>query len=392
MKRHLLLSVAIVLVGFALHQHQEIRIRLLRQSLQHVSNEAIALGIRGGSAQVRVPSTTRVTTRPKRESSRVAREFLAQLADFFQQTRNHEASGEGPNPAETQSLAELMLTFSNMNASELSELTDQLSSSNPLDSLDPNLRRFISAMALDMLSTDHPELAWEGFKKHSGSILADPQQAGSESILQKLLCRLAARDPAAALAGMSEFQTNDPKSPAFWSVLGAIAEQDLVLALEHAGQAASEISKTELLERFADHAKSTQSRLNILQELRRSNAPETSLQRLITPLLSQGFDASSDWLRSAALTPPESETLQRCLKQQSIHMVDHDHWLAWLSSQPSANSPDTAATIMWWWTQADTRAAAAWLAVAPDGPIKAAAAQAHQKVLHSGSQNRNGGK
>jgi len=238
-----------------------------------------------------------------------------------------------------------------------------------------------------MLSSDHPELAWDEFKKHSGSILADPQQAGSESILQKLLSRLAARNPAAALAGLSEFHTNDPKSPAFWSVLGAIAEHDLTLALNHASQTSPETPQAELLERFADHAKSTEARLNILQELRRSTAPETTLQRLITPMLYQGFDSSADWLRSAALTPQESETFQRCLKQKHFHLTDHDQWLTWLSTQPSANSPTTAAAIMQAWTQTNTRAAAAWLADAPDGPIKTAAAQAHQQTISGSHQD-----
>jgi hypothetical protein len=97
----------------------------------------------------------------------------------------------------------------------------------------------------------------------------------------------------------------------------------------------------------------------------------------------RGFGEASKWLASGQLSAEELESATRNMEHR-VKTDETARWLEWLgdSGLPEEAVKDRAYNLSAEWTEKDYKAAAKWLATAPDSPGKSAAVGAFAAKVH----------
>ena len=84
-----------------------------------------------------------------------------------------------------------------------------------------------------------------------------------------------------------------------------------------------------------------------------------------------GFDAATQWLDGAGLTPKQLERLPQANLLRVARLDETGKWVEWMGkTQPGGQSDWYMGEMVRHWTEQDHQAAGKWLASTPDGPTK----------------------
>lgn len=106
------------------------------------------------------------------------------------------------------------------------------------------------------------------------------------------------------------------------------------------------------------------------------------MRDLFSQVSRSGYDRSLAWIKSADLTPKETEQFASSLNYYQTKN-DTGKWLDWMASQPldTGKIDSTTSHLVSQWTVKDYKAAGEWLTTTSPGPVKEAATMAYLQTV-----------
>ncbi len=387
MKTPIAASVLIVAggVGLAWYQHQ--RLSSLRQTHQHLIDEAAQLGITIDRSHPAGPVHLTKHERENRESG--VQLAASEFADFAREMESFKIQGGNQLDATMQKrLMEFVDRMVALNSAQFKALIAEVTANKEINDA---VRQDLVGFFIMTFANDQPQAAIARFDETAG-LFTDRQIAAR--VLSTALACWAKDDPLSSLKWVrqnggkyADLISEDTKLgmisgaavqyPAFaFKLIGGLDLNDA----GHAIQGVVDAAKT-APERTATLAGLRGYLATLKDENLRANTEDRALRSLAAGSMRDGFDSASQWLASARLTPTELESFADGLAPLP-KSADNGRWVEWLATAlPAAAADDNIHNFVSVWTKSDCQAAGKWLAAAPDGPAKIPATRAFAETL-----------
>lgn len=389
MTKPIVASVVIVAVGAGLAWHEQQRLAAVRQTHQQLVNEAAQLGIAIDPAHPAEPLNLTKHGRENREVGvqLAAAEFIA----FAQEMAAYrEAGGNQLDAAMQQRLMEFMDRMMALNSAQLKELIAEVGANKDLKD---EIRQDLIGFSIMTLANEQPQAALVIFAESSGQFT--DARIGARVLSASLAC-WAKDDPLAALkwvrndAGKFAALISDDTKLAMVSgaavqypkfafkLIGELGLKDP----DHAIQGVVDAADTPQ-ERSATLAGLRNYLATVNDDTAREATASRSIHSLALGSMRDGFDAASQWVASAKLTPAELEDFADGLSPQP-KSADTGRWIEWFGTAlPPEQADEKIRGFVSTWTQNDCQAAGQWLGGAPDSPAKNSAIRAYAETVAS---------
>lgn len=386
MKAPLALTFVILAVGSLWGWWEGKHITNLRKRYSEVLLEAKSLGVDGDTTPAeptKTPTSSSTPLRPYADNHAKVKEFADKLASLAKELKNAQKSGVQPDPDTQMRTMEIVDGVFSLNGKELKMLVAELKDRKDMDD---QTKREVVGFALMTLSQQHPETSLAMLAESSDLLKDDPQQ---KFLLNSALSRLAKDQPSAALDWIKQnggkypdFDANEAKQ----AVISGAAQQDFGLAFQLMGELQLP-DNTTTIRQIAQAADTPEKQTAFLTALRaqaqkaggdQEGILNSGLQSLFLQVSRSGYERTTDWLKSADLTPQETGQFASQLNYHQTK-ADTGKWLDWLSTQTldPGTSENTTVNLVEQWTQRDFKAAGEWLTQTPAGPVKEAATIAY---------------
>jgi hypothetical protein len=285
-------------------------------------------------------------------------------------------------------IMEMMEIMMSLDASQLKIVIAEVRAAGDLTD---EMRQGIIGFSIMTMANDHPQAALTLFTE-SSDLLKDNPMGGH--VVSMALGRWAKDDPMGALDWVRK---NGEKFPdlvtegAKGAVIAGVAVQDPRLALQLIGELKLKDSSS-VVSMIAAATKTPAQRNAVLAALREHGASLTNQderQMMMTSAVSSlarsaakdGFQAGSQWISDAGLSPEEFENISGSLAHV-VKPAETGQWIQWLGGKLPAEEADrSVARMVQNWTSKDYRAAGTWLAGAAAGPTKQAAIRAYAETV-----------
>ena len=385
MKISLTVAVLILAVGVSLGWRDHRHIVTARATHGQLAAEAATLGLASDPAQPARPGRSTERNRDQRgqDIKRVAAEFIA----FAREMEGYQANGGQPDPAVQKRMMELMDRMLSLDAAQLKVFIAEVKSNNDLKD---QTRQNLLGFAIMTFANDHPQAALALFAE-SADLFKDSGAGGR--VLSAALNRWAKDDPLAALAWVREHTDQYPDliNTAKRGLLIGAAAQDPKLAFKLMGELSSKDSNSDVVS-IVGAAKTPQQRSATLGALRdylasipdddaRKATADTGMRTLLQGVARDGFEAATQWLASAKLTPEELASFAASVSY-SVKSGETGQWIEWLGANlPTEKGQQNIQNIVSNWTRTDYQAVGKWLAATPAGPDKDISVSSYAETL-----------
>ncbi|MFT4177127.1 MAG: hypothetical protein QM627_10790 [Luteolibacter sp.] len=384
MKIPLLTAALILAIGLLWGWRGSHHLSRLRETEKSVIREAAALGLSTNPDQPRAP--TKHSRRERERDSENIRQIYDQILSQRKRAKERVDAATKPTDAEIDEETALHERLHSLSGPDTLELISLIRKNADLSIEDSNSFEF---EMMTLLASKAPELALN-------DILAQTEKNGGTflhfNLIQVALSHHANDNPVEAVAWLKKHAEKFPyliNDQAKHSLLGSIAQKDPFLALSFL----SEISPSDAgstLSVIVQYAKTPEQQLMMLEHLRTmeksgdsNNQIRSSKDALYSQVAESGFDAAQSWMKSANLTPDETQNLAAFLHYRQTQQ-DTGKWLDWVEKSKPVDSSylsNIAKRLVTDWTENDYLAAGQWLVEAKDGPLKEAAVDSYIRTI-----------
>ena len=370
---------AVILTGFAAFGwRQQAAVAALRDEQAALRAEAVALGLSGDEAAGRQPSHQRRSSHQRQEQAPA--DVNALTADVVQLLRDIKEGNLDDRGVER--ISDIFERIYQLDAAQIRLLMDEFRNSAEIDD---EARRNVIGFAILTLAEKHPEAAVALFGEAQDLLGSEGDSGQRRDVLRKLVGSWAAKDPLAALDWVKKNEALDPdlRDPkTTCALIAGAAHKNPALAFEWAAglkgeelqEATMEIVKT------ARTPDAQREMLALLRGMAGATAAERDeamaetykigFNQIVKGMSEQGYEATQQWLKSAALDPIDAGRLANQIASNKP-TKDTGKWLEWMGANlPSDALNERITPLMTRWTDEDYRAAGDWLSTTPDGPVK----------------------
>jgi hypothetical protein len=387
MKISIALAILILVLAAAFGWNDHERLASVRTSHAALVAEAAALGI--SIDPTHPDGRPLVTRRAEREDKQaIAKDVAARFIAFAKEVEVMQKKGEPPDEAMQKRIMEFMDLMMSLDTSQLKTVIAEVRAAGDLKD---ETRQGIIGFSIMTMANDHPQAALALFTESSD--LFKDNQTGN-SVVSMALGHWAKDDPLGALDWVRkngekfpDLVTDDAKK----AVISGAAAQDPKLALQLIGELKLKDSG-EAISRIAAAAKTPEQRSAALAAIRehtasltnsdeRENLTEAAFDVLARSAAKDGFQAGSQWISNASLSPKELGDISGSLTYV-VKSAETGQWIEWLGEKlPKDKADKSIQNMVRNWTRNDYRAAGIWLASAPDGPTKQAAVRSYAETV-----------
>jgi hypothetical protein len=389
MKLSLAFSALILAVAASIAWQDHERLTQVRAIHAKLVAEAAALGISpdvaNAAASSRITKRERAQGRREADAKQAAAEFIA----FAQEMEAAQKKGGPPDEKVQERIMGLMDRMMSLDAGQLKIVISTLRDD---PTLNDEMRRNLIGFSIMTLASDHPQAALGLFTESSDLFKNDGMGRG---VISSSLAKWAKDDPTAALDWIRkngekypDLVTDDAKE----GLIAGAAEQDPRMAFRLIGELGLE-NASGAGQAIVRAARTPEERTVSLAALREylSTLPEGKDRDLISrnainelggKAAKDGFEAGSQWIKSAGFSPEEIVRMANYNFVASGSDGDTGKWIAWVgeSGSPGKNAVQS---MVRQWAENDYQAAGKWLATAPPGPTKDAAVRSYAETLAS---------
>jgi hypothetical protein len=389
MKFSIALAVLILVLAAAFGWQDHERLASVRASHAALVAEAAALGISIDSTHP--DGRPLVTKHAEREDKQAAaKDAAAKFIAFAKEMDALEKTGERPDEAMKKRIMELMELMMSLDTTQLKTVIAEMRAAGDLKD---EMRQNLIGFSIMTMANDHPQAALALFTESSDLLKDNPM---GNHVVSAALGRWAKDDPLGALDWVRK---NGEKFPdlvteeAKGAVISGAADQDPKLAIQLIGELKLKDS-SEAFSKIAAAAKTPEERSATLAAFReyaasltnpdeRQRMVNSAVATLMSSAAREGFQAGSQWISNAGLSPKELGDISGSLTHV-IKPAETGQWIEWLGEKLPADKADSGiGRMIQNWTQKDYRAAGTWLASAPDGPTKQAAVRGYAETVAS---------
>ncbi|HEX7261300.1 MAG TPA: hypothetical protein VF258_05755, partial [Luteolibacter sp.] len=349
--------------------------------------EAATLGI---ALDPNHPSGPVRITKHERENREADAKLAAtELIAFAKEMQAHDEKGDAPVEAIQKRIMDLTDRMMSLDTAQLKIVIAQLRASRDLKD---DTRQGIIGFAIMTLADDHPQAALALFTESSDLV----NEGMSGHVVSSSLAKWAKVDPLAALDWVRkngekypDLVTDDAKR----GLIAGAAIQDPKLALSLIGEFGmkSQDSRNAIWG-IMSAAKTPEERTVTLGALRehlatlkdekaRSETADSAFRTLAYGVAREGFEAGTQWLENANLTPDELESATRGLNH-ATKSGETGQWIEWVGAMlPEEKADRKIRDLVNIWTENDYQAAGKWLAATPPGTTKNAAIRSYALIV-----------
>ncbi len=389
MKISIAISVLILAVGFAIRWNDQRTLTVVREAHAKLVAEAGRLGISTDPAAL--AAVPRPTKRGEREDKQAeARLAAVEFIAFAKEMEALQNKGDQPDEAMQKRTMEFMDRMMSLDASQLKFLIAELRETTELKD---ETRQGLIAFSIMTLASDQPQAALALFTESSD--LLDKGMMGGH-VVSSALSRWANEDPMAALEWVRK---NGEKFPdlvtdgAKRGLISGAAINDPQLAFKLIGELGIE-SSTQAVNEILSTAKTPEDRTKVFAAFREhlatlpdESACQAAFDSAAWPLArgvaSEGFEAATQWVDQAGLSPAELASFSKGLPH-SVKSSETGQWIEWIGGKLDEKERDQSVRNMVSnWTRKDFQATGTWLNNTPAGPVKEAAIRSYAETVSS---------
>lgn len=391
MKIPIAVSVLILAIGATLGWQNQQYLAAARVNHEKLVAEAAEQGI--SLDPNHSANSPRSTKRPREGKEAIAKQTAAAVIAFAKELEAQKEQGGPPDETRQKRYLELMDRMTSLDAVQLKIVMAEIRASSELK--DETRQRFI-IISIMTLADKHPQAAL-ALLSESADLFKDERM--KKHFVASSLSLWAKNDPLGAVDWVRknsekfpELITDDAKK----GLIGSAAVQNPKLAFQLIGELGLK-DPLQAISEIARAAKTPTERTATLGALRDYLATiqdETTRQKVLgragssmgDSASSEGFEAASQWVASAKLTPEELASFANGLLNNgdAARSGETGQWVEWLGANLPADKADNKIQEMVRdWTQKDYQAAGQWLTNAPDGPAKNSAICSYAETIAS---------
>lgn len=348
------------------------RLEAARERQAQALKESVIPGAPQAEAGVKHKAKTRDAESPPQATGKVHPDDIAYLRNMGLKKTDRTQTPE----QDREQFAKLIDRLKAMNPAQVRRYITEVRT---LEDLPERSRLLLIEMAVGTLADNHPP---DGLDIYLELIKQFPKEDREFSVESKIT-NWTKKDPAAALAWIrTNMAENGSRIPdgAKAGVITVIARKDpkeafrLIRELEVG-------TPSNVTQGIVLAAKTPEERLAALAALREylptiresddyDRAADYSIAAFGRQLANEGFQAATDWARTAGLTPAELASFGGDLGT-SVKDGDEGQWILWLGENlPNGRYSRGIRNIMVNWADDNHQASGTWLTSAPAGPVK----------------------
>ena len=372
MKKSILLSLIILLLGAAFRLFQERQLSVSQQDYQKLTAAAGPLGVTGDFSELRLT---------KRQRDLRADQALAMADEWIAVIREKEAlenRGERPDEAFSERMASLEDRFRAFDASQLKRILAEVRGSRQVSDAG-KFRILISGIGA--IAETESAMALALFLECSDLL---GKNEDSKDLLTSTLSGLATTNPQAAaewIARNAASYATTADDYTHREVISSIAETDPKLAFKLLGSLQLEDPSNAIQAIIGTSEDHPEKRDAILAALRghlatvsnvedRQKLSDEAFESFARNLGKEDIDSVQRWIEKSQLTDGEKSHFAAGLSY-SATQADTGRWVEWLSANvPADRLAEPVKDMVGDWTQQDYQAAGQWLATAPENSAK----------------------
>jgi hypothetical protein len=385
MKISIALSILILVAAAALGWHDHQRLEMIQEQHGRLVAKAAALG--SGLDSSRRIKSIRFNKR-ERESKDLSGKTV--VAEFIALAKEFEAVEEKGGFMSDEMEMRLVDHMASLDPAQLKIFIAEFRAD---QSFKDQTRQELISHSIMTLADNHPQAALTLYAE-SCDLFKDNTTI-SEQIVCSSLAKWARDDAMAALVWVRkngekfpEFVTDEAKC----SLISGAATSEPKLAFKLLGEFGIE-SDSQVISGIIGAANTPEQRTATLAALRghlatltdeetRTGTAHQAITELARKMVErQSFEAASQWLATAKLSPEELQSFASGLDNNNT-AGKQGQWLEWLGrTLPAGKSDQEIRNIVRNWTRTDYRAAGKWLAATPAGPTKITAIRSYIEVV-----------
>ncbi|MEI7911580.1 MAG: hypothetical protein WCK77_18255 [Verrucomicrobiota bacterium] len=383
------IAIATLILAIAAGLDWQLRLQLAAASNTHSTLVAAAAQLGIATGPTAPPRPIRHSKRERDKRDTAAKLYATELIAFVKEMDAIKQNGDGRSDEATKKRAmDLLDRMTSLDPSQLKILIAAMRADKDVQN---STREELISLAISSLAGEHPQAALALLTEASG--VSNPAGNGRR-LVAAALGRWAQDDPSAALQWLRnntdkfpDLITDEAKS----SLLAGAAARDPRLAFKLIAELG--FRETEhVVPNIVAAAKTPEARTATLAALRDYSATlaeepvkdKTSaigILVLARGAAGDGFQAATDWLATAKLSPQELANFSRGL-DGSIKPADTSRWIEWAGTTlPADSSEQVVRMLVSRWTQSDYQAAGKWLATTPESPAKTSAIQQYAETV-----------
>jgi len=379
-------AILILLIAalFGWQDHQ--RLETIRESHAKIVATAAQLGISVDPSRPDDP--VRITKRERENKEANAGLTAAEFIAFAKEMESMQKEGGSPDEAMQKKTMEFVERMMSLDSSQLKILIAEVRAAKDLKD---ETRQGLIGFATMTLSSDHPQAALALLTESSDLFTGVGM---SSHVISTSLAKWAKDDPIAALewvkknsAKFPDLITDDAKR----GVISGTAVQDPKLAFKLIGELGIKETSQSIYE-ITRAAKTPEERTATLIGLRahlatlpdeeaKKELSASAVGSLASNIAEAGFNAGTQWIAEAKLTPAELESFASGL-QGSGKTAENGQWIEWIGENlPAKKANQNIDPLVRNWTRNDYQAAGKWLGTAADGPTRNSAIRSYAETL-----------
>lgn len=383
MKRSLVLSAIILVLGGIPALLQQKRLSSLREEHRGLSEEAVGLGIE--PANFSNKDGERSTKRERGDTAKQAARVGASLIGFAHELEEMAGNGTDPDAGFQERSMEVMLDLADLDARQLKEVIERLKKE---PGLSDKSRGDIISYAILAVADRKPEVAVSLYVESAD--LLDQTVLGSH-VISSALGRWAAASPKEALEWISKNESDHADiidDDTRRSILSGIAVNDPVLAFSLLDEIGF-VNRTMAIHAvLVTGSNDPQQRTSTLEALRgylanitdpaaREETGAKALELLARSIDREGYEPLVDWMKQAKLSPQEKQHFAGGLTYFTTK-EDTGKWVEWMGANlPEQEVAAPVRDLVAEWTDQDYQSAGKWLGTLANGPARYAAVEAY---------------
>ncbi len=378
----ILILLTAVLIGWQDHQ----RLRTIRENHARLVAAASALGISFDPS--RPEDTIRITKLAREDKVATAKLVAAELIAYYRDAEKFEGNGNSQDQAQQEKMLNIMERMLSLDSSQLKIVLAQITT---IEDLKEQTRTRLIHHAVTILAADYPQAALEFLTENSESAMIE---GISQYTVASSLSKWAKDDP---IKAAEWFQKNSEKFPelltgdAKYGLISGTAILDPDLAFQLIGKLGI-VETSRAFSHIIGVSKTPEQRTNTLAALRKHLATleddeakkklsEQALSNFASHSTRESFEATSQWVATANLTPEELNSFAGGLQSYSMG-EKNGPWIEWIGKNlPPGKASNHIRNMVSNWTQNDYQAAGKWLTALPTGPTKNVAISAYAEQI-----------
>jgi len=380
MKISLIIAAIIVTVAAFFGFQQKEKIKTLTTQWEDLKITAVEKNISTD------PKAAFSSQRARSDGARAAREkaiadFARELAAFAKKMEEAENSDASQDPEMQKEIMGFIDTLTNLSPSDLKALVKALAADT---SIEKETKRSLALMSIMMMSSENPEAALTLISEADESLGLGKNE---RHMLPMILSQYAAKDPTGAAAWIAENEDllGDDVEQTKNMLITSAAKTDFTSALSIIDTLdLSEDSKPYTLLAAGVTNASKDQFLRALQDGDLSKEQRQSALRslIISPLISEDFEAASAWLDDPNFEAADREDIIQNLNFYNVRQ-NPQQWLNWMGAKENQTSATQQATrqIISGWTSENYVATGEWIQSQEASPTKNTAIQAYAETL-----------